>query len=354
VQQVATTGATMIRNAAFRASATLVAAIAISVATYQAEVVLAPLTLGLFIIALVWPVQGWLQRWMPALAAVAIVTTATVVVVVAFASLIVWGVARVSTGLLADVARYQEIYNMAVDWLDRHGVSIAGVWAEHVNARQMLGWAHQVTNRVRTTLSFWLITLLYVLLGLTEVDDIRRKLEAHVDHDAAKALLSATADTARKFRAYMVVRTEMSLATGVLVGVFAWAVGLKFPLEWGVIAFTLNYIPFIGPFVATLFPTLLEMTQFTSWEALFGLFVCLNVIQFVIGSYVEPRVSGAVLPVSPVVVLLAVFFWAYIWGLYGAFIGVPIVIAVLTFSGHYPSTRWIADLFGGSPRTRAG
>ena len=54
----------------------------------------------------------------------------------------------------------------------------------------------------------------------------------------------------------------MSVATGVLVGAFAWIAGLPFALEWGVIAFALNYIPFIGPFVATLFPTLLAMTQF--------------------------------------------------------------------------------------------
>jgi len=344
----------MTRDQTLRTSATLIAAIAVSVAAYQAEAVLAPLTLGLFIIALVWPVHDWLQRWMPTLAALAIVTIMTVIVVVVFASLIAWGFARVSTTLISDAARYQEIYNMAIDWLDRHGVSIAGVWADNVNASRMLGWAQQVTSRVKTTLSFWLITLLYVILGLTEVDDMHRKLRAHVESDGAKAFLSATADTARKFRAYMVVRTEMSLATGVLVGLFAWAVGLQFPVEWGVIAFTLNYIPFIGPFVATLVPTLLEMTQFTTWEALFGLFVCLNVIQFVIGSYVEPRVSGAVLAISPVVVLFAVFFWAYIWGLYGAFIGVPIFIAALTFCGHYPSTRWIADLLGGPQRTKAG
>ena len=145
----------------------------------------------------------------------------------------------------------------------------------------------------------------------------------------------------------MVVRTQMSLATGVLVGAFAWAAGLPFAVEWGVIAFALNYIPFIGPFVATLFPTLLAMAQFASWQAVLGVFVCLNLIQFVIGSYVEPRVSGNVLSISPLVVLFSVFFWTFLWGLYGAFIGVPIAIAALTFCGHYPSSRWIAELLGG-------
>ena len=85
----------------------------------------------------------------------------------------------------------------------------------------------------------------------------------------------------------------MSAVTGLLVGAFAWIAGLPFAFEWGVIAFVLNYIPFIGPFVATLFPTLLAMTQFDSWPAVLGVFVCLNVIQFVVGSYIEPRVAGS-------------------------------------------------------------
>jgi len=70
----------------------------------------------------------------------------------------------------------------------------------------------------------------------------------------------------------------------------------------------------------------------------------------VIGSYVEPRMSGNVLAISPSVVLFSVFFWTFLWGLYGAFIGVPIAIAVVSFSSQHPSTRWIANLFGGSKR----
>ena len=70
-----------------------------------------------------------------------------------------------------------------------------------------------------------------------------------------------------------------------------------------------------------------------------GVFICLNIIQFVVGSYIEPRVSGAVLAMSPTVVLLAVFLWTFLWGLFGAFIGVPIVIAIITFCSYHPSRQ---------------
>jgi predicted PurR-regulated permease PerM len=118
------------------------------------------------------------------------------------------------------------------------------------------------------------------------------------------------------------------------------------------IAFTLNYIPFIGPFIATLFPTLLAMAQFNSWQAVLGLFACLNIIQFVVGSYIEPRVSGTMLSISPFIVLFAIFFWTFLWGLFGTFIGVPIALAVLSFCSQHSSSRWLAEMLGGPKQTK--
>jgi predicted PurR-regulated permease PerM len=144
----------------------------------------------------------------------------------------------------------------------------------------------------------------------------------------------------------MLIRTLMSIATGALVWVLAALAGLQFAAEWGVIAFVLNYIPFIGPFFATLFPTVFAVAQFASWQAGLAIFACLNVIQFVLGSYLEPRIAGNALAISPFIVLFAVFFWALLWGLFGAFLGVPITIVLLTFCSQHPASRWLAHLFG--------
>ena len=337
----------MAPDSTVRTAVGLIAAAAVSAALYQASEVFAPLALALFIIAIVWPLQNWLQARMPALLALAITMAVTVVVCLGFASLIVWGFGNVGHALIADAGRYQPLYDKAIEWLESRGISVAGLWAEHFNMSWVLRQAGYLTSRVNTTLTFWLIALVYVILGLMEVGDLRRKAERFASPAAARILVEASEATARKIRKYMEVRTLMSLATGVLVGAFAWATGLQFAIEWGVIAFALNYIPFIGPFIATLFPTLLAMAQFQTWEAVVGVFVCLNIIQFVVGSYIEPRLSGAVLAISPSLVLFAVFFWTFLWGLFGAFIGVPIVIAILTFCSFYPSSRWLADLLGG-------
>jgi AI-2 transport protein TqsA len=330
----------------------LVAAVLVAAALAQASTVFAPLALALFIIALVWPLQRWLQVRIPKLLALGVTIVVTVSIFLAFASLIVWGFSRVTRSIISDLPHYQALFELAVTWLDSRGISVAGLWAEHFNVGWLLRVSQLITGRVNTTLTFWLITLLYVILGLLEVDDVRLKVEALHNHDVARLLLHGSTVSAAKFRRYMVVRTQMSAVTGLLVGAFAWAVGLQFPIEWGVIAFALNYIPFIGSFIATLFPTLLAMTQFNSWQAVLGVFICLNIIQFVVGSYIEPRVSGNVLAISPLVVMFTTFFWTYLWGLFGTFIGVPITLAILTFCDQHPSSRWVADLLGETVRTK--
>jgi AI-2 transport protein TqsA len=336
-------------SGAVKVALTIVAAVAVAFAAYQAASVFAPLVLALFIIGITWPMQRWLQLRMPKLIALAITLIVIVAVGLAFASLVAWGFGRVGRALMSDAARYQALYDNLVAWLDSHGISVAGLWAEHFNVRWVLAKAQYVTGRINSTLAFWLITLTYVILGLLEVDDIRRKVEMLRNRDAARVIIDGSVATAVKFRKYLLVRTQMSVLTGLFVGLFALATGLPFAAEWGVIAFALNYIPFIGPFIATLFPTLLAMTQFDTWQGVVGTFICLNIIQFVIGSYVEPRLSGTVLSISPFVVLFTIFFWTFVWGLFGTFIGVPIALAILTFCEQHPSSRWLTDLLGGPP-----
>ena len=329
----------------------IMAAVAVAFAAYQGASVFAPLVLALFIVGITWPLQRWLQSRMPKLIALAITLIVIVAVGVAFASLVAWGFGRVGHALMSDAARYQALYDNLVTWLDSHGISVAGLWAEHFNVRWLLNKAQYVAGRINSTLAFWLITLIYVILGLLEVDDIRRKVETLRNREAARVILDGSAATAVKFRKYLLVRTQMSVLTGLFVGLFALATGLQFAAEWGVIAFALNYIPFIGPFIATLFPTLVAMTQFDTWQAVVGIFICLTIIQFVIGCYVEPRLSGSVLSISPFVVLFTIFFWTLLWGLFGSFIGVPIVIAILTFCEQHSASRWLSGLLGTPPQT---
>jgi AI-2 transport protein TqsA len=342
----------MAMGLASKISVAIVAAAAVSVAAYQAASVFAPLVLAIFIIALVWPLQSRLQLRIPKLLALAITLIIAVAVCVALGSLAVWAFGRVGHYLITNSGQYQALYYSAVGWLDDRGISVAGLWAERFNVGWLLRVAQHLAGLINTTLTFWLITFTYLILGLLEVDDIRRKVQTLENREVARVLLEGSATTAIKFRKYMLVRTQMSVVTGVLVGAFAWITGLQLAAEWGMIAFVLNYIPFIGTFVAIVLPTLLAMTHFGSWQAVLGMFVGLYIIQFAVGSYVEPRFAGKLLSISPMVMLFVIFLWTFLWGLFGTFIGVPIALAILSFCDQHPSSRWVADLLGGPGRAR--
>jgi predicted PurR-regulated permease PerM len=294
--------------------------------------------------------QKALQRALPRLVALAISIVVMIVAFVGFGSLIIWAFGRVGRWIVSDAARFQLFYDQTTTWLEGHGIVVAGAWSETFSVSWMLRLAQTITGRLNSTLSFWLVVLVYVLLGLLEVDDFERKLKGMRSRGTGDILLRGSMATGAKIRRYMLVRTAMSVITGTLVWAFARAVGLPLAAEWGFIAFSLNYIPFLGPLIATVFPTVFAMTQFGSWEAVVAVFACLNLIQFVVGSYVEPRVAGNALAISPVVVLFSVFFWSYLWGVFGAFIGVPITIALLTFCALHPSTLWLAEIFGASQK----
>jgi AI-2 transport protein TqsA len=330
-----------------RAAVFLCATVIILTALYFTGSIFAPLAFAMLIIAVMWPLQERLQARLPKLVALFLTMLATVVILAAFVSLIAWGFGRVGRFVVADAPRFQFLYGQVAAWLEGHGIVLAGLWAEHFNVGRLIGLFQQPTVRLNGMLSFSLVMLIYVLLGLLEVDEFADRLRAPSAGEFGRIVLAGGAETAAKLRRYMWVRTLMSVLTGALVWLFALAVGLPLAAEWGVIAFALNYIPFIGPFIATLFPTLFAIAQFSSWQMAVVVFACLNLIQFLVGSYLEPRIAGNALAISPFLVLFAVFFWTFVWGISGAFIGVPIVIAALTLCSQHPGTRWIAELMGG-------
>ena len=330
----------------------LCATVLVVAALYFARSVFAPVAFSLFIIAIVWPLQRLLQVWIPKLLALAVTTLATLVIIAAVGWLVVWGFGRAGQWLIANGARFQTLYLDTTDWLEGHGLYAASLWAEHFNASWLVRIFQQIAGRLGSMLSFSLVTLVFVILGLLEVDDLRKKLTTLEGSEVGQILLRAGADIAAKLQRYMLVRSLMSAMTGAAVWGFAHAVGLDLALEWGVIAFALNYIPFIGPFIATVLPAFFALAQFESWRMGVIVFLGLNLIQFLLGSYLEPRLAGTLLSVSPFMVLFAVFFWSLLWGIPGALIGVPILIALTVFCAHHPSSQWMAHLLSGG-RDRA-
>jgi len=315
---------------------------------HLAQPIIAPVTFSLFVIAIVWPVQQALQARIPKLLALLVTILGVLLVISVLVFLLIWGFSRVIDWFTSNAGRLQALYAQATEWLEGHGISVEGM----VNTNWLLPAVKGLGGRGYRLISFVVIAFAFTVLGLLEVDIVRKNIKRLKDAATGPMLLVASAEIAAKLQKYMLVRSIVSILTGVVVWSFALVAGIELATAWGVIAFVLNYIPFIGSLFATIFPTVFALVQFESWQLAVAVFACLNLIQFLIGSYFEPRMAGAALSISPFVVLFAVFFWSFIWGIAGAFIGVPIVIAMLTICDEHESTRWISLLMSGREAER--
>ena len=326
-------------------------AVLLFAALYFARSILAPVAFSLFVIAIVWPLQRTLETRVPRLLALVATLVVTLLIIAVLGYLIVWAFSTVGRWLIDNALRFQALYVQWTDWLEEHGILVTSFLVENFNAGWLIRAVQEIGRRLQGFVTFVVITFVFTALGLLEVEIARKNIETLNNKEAARAILQASTQIADKFQRYMLVRSAMSVLTGLVVWAFALVAGLELATAWGVIAFVLNYIPFIGPLIATVFPTVFALLQFGSWQLAVIVFVGLNVIQFLIGSYLEPRIGGATLSLSPFLVLFAVFFWAFLWGIPGAFIGVPIVIAALALCEQRESTRWIAALLSGRERS---
>jgi predicted PurR-regulated permease PerM len=343
----------MTEDRAVRASLVLCAMVAVLAAAFLARPIIAPVTFALFIVAVVYPLQGALERRIPKLLALLLTLLATIAVISVLAFLVVWAFGLVAQWLLNNTARFQALYTQATDWLDGHGVPAHTTMASSFNPSWITGVVRDIGGKGAGALSFIIITFAFTVLALLEVDVVRSSVNRLESPKMREALLSPAQEISSKFQKYMLVRSTMSLLTGAVVWAFALTAGIELATAWGVIAFVLNYIPFIGPLIATVVPSLFALAQFESWQLAIGVFACLNFIQFFIGSYLEPRIAGKRLSLSPFMVLFAVFFWSFLWGMAGAFIGVPILIAVLTICSEHEPTKWISVLMSGGDGEKA-
>jgi predicted PurR-regulated permease PerM len=144
---------------------------------------------------------------------------------------------------------------------------------------------------------------------------------------------------------YLVIKTWVSLLTGVVAGVLCWAIGVDFALLWGLLAFLLNYVPNVGSIIAAVPPVLLALVQLGPGQAI-AVLVGYVILNNVLGNFVEPRFMGEGLGLSAFAVLLSLVFWGWVLGPVGMLLSIPLTMAVKIAMEEQPQTRWLALMLG--------
>ncbi len=185
------------------------------------------------------------------------------------------------------------------------------------------------------------LILLTVIFILFEASSFQQKVQnAFGDPIGTMAQVKKITDTVNN---YLAIKTVVSLGTGVVVAIWVWALGIDFPVVWGLLAFLLNFIPNLGSIIAAVPPVLLGYIQFGVGRALL-VAAGYGVVNVVFGNVLEPKLMGRKLGLSTLVVFLSLIFWGWLWGPVGMLLSVPMTMVVKIALGSNPSTHWISIL----------
>ena len=195
--------------------------------------------------------------------------------------------------------------------------------------------------------------LLYLVFLLLEQRMFPLKLRALcLNRERHDRVLRVLTEIGHEIRSYLLIKTTISLLTaGISVAILLW-VGLDFALFWGVLIFTLNFIPYLGSLIATLLPALMALAQFGDMQPFIILLLSLGAIQVSVGNVLEPKWMGRGLNLSPLVILIALASWGALWGGAGMFLSVPLMVVLMIVFSHIPATQPIAVLMSADGELR--
>jgi len=308
-----------------------------------------PLAAAGVVIAAVWPIKTWVDRYLPSgLGYVA--TVATIAVVFAgFTIAIYFCAAQVVFAFEQNWDRFNVLYVRFSTWVALWGWPLDGQEAYG----RLIGAARGLLQNAYTTFVYLGFISLLVMFGMPEVPALGIKLRETFDRDEQREVLKSVEDIAVKTRQYLGISTLTSLLTGTATTLLAFAVGLDLALVWGVLNFLLNYVPVVGNLIGILPPSLYAFMQFQTVTAPVLVFVGLTVIQLIISNIVYPMLQGRSLSLSPLAIIVALSFWSWVWGIAGAILAVPLTSAIVIACEAFPSTLWVARLLS-EPEQRKG
>jgi len=319
----------------------ILTAIAVAFSLAWLRPMMVPFVLAIFVVLMLTPVIDFQRRFLrfPYPLAVLITFLLGVIIVFVFYLLISSSIVQIAPYVDSYESRIKDVLGklMTTLPLDRFGIDGDSLLNPLVqNATKTVGFVvKSIISVVLGILSSTLLVLIFVLFLLlgrpsrANQNETWRKGEAKIKH-------------------YISTKFFLSVFLGIMVGSILKLLGVDMALIFGVTAFILNFIPTIGPIIATLLP--LPVVMFNpniSLAAGFSAILIPGILQFLFGNVVEPKVLGDSLDLHPVVVLMALIFWGMLWGILGMFLAIPLTAVIKLILEDFEQTRPIANLMAG-------
>jgi predicted PurR-regulated permease PerM len=341
-------------------AAGMILALAAGYLLHVGRSIIVPLVLALFIAYVIWTLVEWLRAapvigpylpdWVAHIGALVLMTG------------VIWGLVMLVTQNIAMVEEQLPTYRENAEaWL----VWVANILElgyvptfeqlrdtvyERLDMGRLVGGA---VGLVTALLGNLMVVLIYTVFVLIERVALVQKLERLTGSAAGGERMAATLrEIGGRIGRYLALKTFVSAVVAIASWIIMRLIGIDFAEFWAVLIFILNFIPYVGSFVAVLLPVLLTLVQFGAPGPFLVALVGLTGVQMVVGNFVEPRLMGNSLNLSPIVILLSLAAWSALWGVVGAFLCVPITVVMLIVFSEFEATRSLAILLSQDGRIR--
>jgi predicted PurR-regulated permease PerM len=193
------------------------------------------------------------------------------------------------------------------------------------------------------------ITIIFVVFILLQREDLRNRLiKLAGSHDLQKTT-AALDDAARRLSRLFLTQLALNSAFGIVIGAGLWLIGVPSPVLWGILAGILRFVPYIGAFIAALFPLALAAAVDPGWSMLVWTAALFLAVEPIVGHVIEPLVYGHSAGLSPVAVVVSATFWTALWGPLGLVLATPLTICLVVLGRHVERLKFLDVMFGDRP-----
>ncbi len=341
----------------------LLTSIAVMTTLYFASGLLVPLTFAVLAYLTLRPVTCRLRAWrIPPTAAAALVTLAIIAIAAAITAAVVspaqyWiqnsrsNFTTVSEKLKS-VRQPLRVFERAENQIEELTEDSAGEPTEEepveveVTKPGLLSKQSLMSTTMQAVLFVTAVGLLTFFMLATGDDLLNRLMKSLPDFGQRRKAIEIISEIQDLVGTYLAQITMINIGLGVAVALVTWLCGMDTPLLWGVLAATLNFIPYVGALIGAGVVFLAATVQFDTIGSAIMVAVLYLTCTTIEGNFITPTIVGNRLNLGPVMVLIAVSFWGFLWGLPGVIVAVPLLIILRLACASYEATEPIAVLLG--------
>ena len=213
----------------------------------------------------------------------------------------------------------------------------------NVSSSQLESTVLSLFGEISSFASLMLTVFVFLVFIILEAETLPKRLAAAYPSDIEESLKDILTDIGEGVYRYVILKTAVSFGAGVVTAIILIAMGIPGWLLWSMLTFLLSYVPYIGSLVALIPPAILGFLLLEPTSAVL-LVVLLIVKEQIWGQFIENKLFGSSLDISPIVLLLVTAFWFWMWGIMGMILAVPMAVIVKIILSNIPETRPISIL----------